>query len=242
MKFAFALVSLSLGVSFSPLPAQQVSHSGDEPVSAASALPSLSPPTYGRIDGDYYVSPTGLYRVKIPVLAQLGGTITDTRNVATFDDDFTIHINIAAFPITRELKADFETRDTKSFLINFFTSIVMTDFVSNFPGSKMEESAVFLSKFEDGAMMIFSLHPGGSNFEQRSIISRNIPPVVAKRGNLCFVRSGHVFVVSIELAERALERSTYKKTPAEENAILHQRLMDLMAKMQFSEPRAEAKN
>ena len=90
--------------------------------------------------------------------------------------------------------------------------------------------------------MIFTLHPGGSNFERRSTIFRTVKPVVAKRGNLCFVRSGYVFIISTELAERAFERSTYKKTPEEENVILRQRLLEIASKMQIAAPMGEPKN
>jgi len=162
--------------------------------------------------------------------------------VVTFDDDFSIHLSMGAFPLPQELKSDYETRGAKDFLIHFFDSIVMADFVSNFPGSTREQTAAFLPHTMDGAVLLFSLIPGGSNFELRSTISRRIKPVVAKRGNLCFVKYGYVFVISSELAERALERSTYKKTPEEENAILRQRLLDLVAKMEFNPPPSEAKN
>jgi hypothetical protein len=118
----------------------------------------------------------------------------------------------------------------------------MPDFVSNFPGSTREQKAILLPHIMDGAVLLFSLHPGGSNFELRSTISRRIKPVVAKRGNLCFVKYGYVFVVSTEVAERALERSTYNKTADEEDAILRQRLLDLVAKMEFSPPPPEGKN
>ena len=43
-------------------------------------------------------------------------------------------------------------------------------------------------------------------------------------------------MLSIELAERILERSTYKKTTAEEDEILRQRLVELLGKVTFSTP------
>ena len=42
----------------------------------------------GKIEGKSYVSPTGIFKVVIPVLPELGGEITDTPNVVTFQDDF----------------------------------------------------------------------------------------------------------------------------------------------------------
>lgn len=239
MKSAVAFVLLAFGGCFSQVCAQIAPDSDNARDTAAPAPPQ----TYGRIDGDTYISPTGLYRMKIPVVPQLGGAIADTPNLVNFDDDFSIHISVAAFPLTPELKAEFEKRGIKDFLIYFFTSFIMPDYAARFPGSKMEENAAFLSKFQGGAMIIYTLHPGGSYFEQRVTFSRWLPPAVAKRGNLCFVKDGHIFVLSTELAERVLERSTYRKTPEEENAILHQRLLDLVEKMQFAgPPPPEAKN
>jgi hypothetical protein len=162
--------------------------------------------------------------------------------VVTFDDDFSIHLSLAAFPLTRELKADLETRGSKDFLIHFFDNIVMPDFVTNFPGSTREQKAILLPHIMDGAVLLFSLHPGGSNFELRSTITRRIKPVIAKRGNLCFVKYGYVFVITTELAERALERSTYNKTADEEDAILRQRLLDLVAQLELNPPTSEPKN
>jgi hypothetical protein len=206
------------------------------PTSAASEQAVSPQQTYGRVEHGVYISPTGLYRVKVPVLSGLGGTISDTPNVATFDDDYSIHTSIAAFPLSSELKSDCEARGAQDFLIHFFDTIVMPDFISSFPGSTREAKVVFMPHTMDGAVLLFSLHPGGSNFELRSSISRRIKPVVAKRGNLCFIKYGHIVVISTELAERALERSTYSKTSDEEDAILRQRLLDLVAKMEFTQP------
>ncbi|MDD2764074.1 MAG: hypothetical protein PHE83_08905 [Opitutaceae bacterium] len=200
------------------------------------------PQLYGRIVDDTYLSASGVFKVKIPVLPQLGGAISDTPNVVTFDDDFSTHTSIAAFPLSRQLKWEYETRGTKEFLIYFFTSFVMPDFVARYPNSTMEDEGAYLPKFQDGSMLIFSLLPGGSFFEQRMQLGSSPGPVIAKRGNLCFVKSNWVFVLSTELAERALQRSTYNKTVAEENAILRQRLLDLVGQMQFIPPPAEGGN
>ena len=57
---------------------------------------------------------------------------------------------------------------------------------------------------------------------------------IAKRGNLLFVKNGHIFVVSTELAERVIEGKAYKKTTAEEDDILRQRLNEIVDKIQFA--------
>ena len=59
---------------------------------------------------------------------------------------------------------------------------------------------------------------------------------MAKRGNLLFVRNGHIFVISIELAERVIEGRSYNKTTAEEDEILRNRLTDIVSKITFAQP------
>lgn len=229
-------LTLSLGLS------QVLAQTATQPVNPADASHAPAPQLYGKVDGEMYTSATGLFKVKIPVLPQLGGAISDTPNIVTFDDDYSIHTSIGVFPLSREVKWEYETRGAKDFLVYFFTSFVLPDFVARFPGAHTEESAIFLPKFQDGALLVNILLPGGSFFEQRATLSTSLPPAIAKRGNLCFVKNGCFFVISTELAERVVERSTYKKTVAEENAILRQRLLDLVEKMQITAPPPEGKN
>ena len=249
MKFPAPSLLLAASLCLLPrLPAQIAPQSGADATSAqqpgtdATTARAPAPQMYGKVEGDYYTSPIGFYKVRVPVLPQLGGSISDTPNVVTFDDDFSTHISIGAFPFSRELKWEYDTRGAKDFLVYFFTSLVMPDFVARFPGSKMEDNAAFLPKLQDGSLLIFTLLPGGSFFAQRVTLGTDSQPVVAKRGNLCFVKSNCVFVVSTELSERVLERSTYHKTVEEENAILRQRLLDIVGKMQFTQPPPEPKN
>ena len=259
MKFPASPLLLAASLCLSPrLPAQTALQHGDDttaaPQPSADATDALQPGTdatttrapapqmYGKVEGDYYSSPLGFYKVRIPVLPQLGGSISDTPNVVTFDDDFSTHISIGAFPFSRELKWEYDTRGAKDFLVYFFTNLVMPDFVARYPGSTMEDNAAFLPKFQDGSLLIFTLLPGGSFFAQRVTLGSDSAPVVAKRGNLCFVKSNCVFVVSTELSERVLERSTYHKTMEEENAILRQRLLDIVGRMQFTQHPPEPKN
>lgn len=237
MKFAFILVLVAFGGGISSLCAQLSQ-------SAENETATIPQGTYGRVEHGYYVSPTGLYRIKIPVLAGLGGVISDTPNVVTFDDDYSIHTSIAAFPLSTELKSDLATHGAKDFLASFFASIIMPDFKKAFKGASMEPKAIFMPSTMDGALLVFSLLPGGSNFEQRSSIfpQPENKKVVAKRGNLCFIKYDHVFVISTELAERALERWDYHRTPAEEDAILRKRLLNLASQMEFTPQTADARN
>ena len=70
-------------------------------------------PLVGRVDGRTYFSPTGAFKVAIPVLPELGGTITDTENVVTFQDDFNTHISIASFPQDATQRWEMSTRGLK---------------------------------------------------------------------------------------------------------------------------------
>jgi hypothetical protein len=63
----------------------------------ASAQSAPSDTLIGRIEGNSYVSPTGAFRVTVPVLPELGGRVVDTDNVVTFQDDFNVLCTIAAF-------------------------------------------------------------------------------------------------------------------------------------------------
>jgi len=240
----FPALPVVLGIILCPaLFAQSAVTSPDDesaaPAAEAAAAPSAQ--LYGKLVGDLYVSPTGVFQLKVPVLPQLGGGISDTPNLVTFDDDYTTHLSVGAFPLSRELKWEYDTRGTKDFLAFFFANVVMPDFATRFPGAKMEDNGLFLPKFEDGSMLIFTLLPGGSVFQGQVNLFRPAAPLVAKRGNLCFVKFNYVFVVTTELAERILEHSTYHKTVEEENVILRDRLMAVTKTIQFIKP-PEAKD
>jgi hypothetical protein len=191
----------------------------------------------GKIEGRTYASPTGIFKVTIPVWAELGGEITDTPVVVTFQDDYNVHVTIAAFPQDATQRWELSTRGTKDYLIYFFSNFVLRDFKQNFEGVQME-SAKFLPGAFDGTLLTYFLIPGGSMFGDRLMIAAPPTPPVAKRGNLLFVRNGHVFVVSIELAERVIEGRLYNKTTAEEDEILRNRLNDIIARMSFAKPPA----
>ncbi len=188
---------------------------------------------HGQISGKTYIAPSGAYRVEIPVLPELGGAVTDTPHEATFQDDINTNIRISHFPLDAQLRWENETRGRKEFLIWFFANAIQAKFEQLYPGAKIE-SARFNAGLHDGALFTFNTLPGGSAFEERSSIGENETPVVAKRGNLLFVKNEHIYIVSIELAERVLERSTYKKASADEDEILRGRLSELLSKMSFA--------
>jgi hypothetical protein len=191
----------------------------------------------GKIEGKSYVSPTGVFKVVIPVLPELGGDITDTPNVVTFQDDFNVHVSIAAFPQDATQRWELSTRGLKDYLIYFFSNFVLSDFKQNFEGAQIE-SAKYIPSLLDGSLLTYLLIPGGTMFADRvpRLSADRIP--VAKRGNLLFVRNGHIVVISIELAERVIEGRSYSKTTAEEDEILRNRLNDIVSKITFAKPPA----
>ncbi|PAW64779.1 MAG: hypothetical protein B9S34_12005 [Opitutia bacterium Tous-C1TDCM] len=209
----------------------------------AVALRAQTPPApvlAGSIEGRNYVSPTGVFKIAVPVLPELGGEITDTPNVVTFQDAFNVHVTIAAFPQDATQRWELSTRGLKDYLIYFFSNFVLADFKQTFAGVQIE-SAKFLPGTLDGTLLTYILIPGGTMFGNRvpAIADDRIP--VAKRGNFVFVRSGHIFVVSIELAERVIEGKAYAKTVAEEDELLRNRLADIANKIQFAKsPAADA--
>jgi hypothetical protein len=194
----------------------------------------------GRIEGRTYVSPTGLFKVAIPVLPELGGDLTDTPNVVTFQDDFNVHVSIAAFPQDATQRWENSTRGAKDYLIYFFSNFVLSDFRQNFEGVQIE-SAKFVPGVLDGSLLTYLLVPGGTMFPDRLPAVSNEALPVAKRGNLLFIRNEHVFVISIELAEKVIEGKSYGKSVAEQDEILRKRLLEMVDKITFTKPAAPAK-
>src|SRR3954467_7503313 len=138
----------------------------------------------GKIEGKTYVSPTGQFKVTIPVLPELGGTVTDTPNVVTFQDEFNVHVSIAAFPQDATQRWEMSTRGLKDYLVYFFSNFVLADFKQNFEGVQIE-SAKFMPGLMDGALLTYILVPGGTMFGDRvPQLGTNDRVPVAKRGNL----------------------------------------------------------
>ena len=192
-----------------------------------------APALNGRVEGGVYVSPTGLFRIAVPVLPELGGSINDTANVVTFQDGFNVHVSIGVFPQDATQRWEYSTRGVKDYLPYFFANFVMSDFRQLFPGAEIE-SARFSPEVLGGTLIVYTLLPGGSMFgDKHAVLGADATPPVAKRGNMVFVRSGSIYVISTELAERVIERSSYKKTTAEEDELLRRRLDDIVLKMVF---------
>jgi len=204
----------------------------------AQTQPPATPGLVGGIAGDHYIAPGGLYRVKIPVLPQLGGTISDTGNVVVFRDDYSVHVSIGAFVLDATQRWELSTMEREDYLNAFFTTLVMPDFERIFPGSQIEATHYDAERL-GGAVFCVTLLPGGSMFPTpfAEVRAEGDALPVAKRGNLIFAQHGVIYVLSTELTERVQAGKTYKKTPEEENALLSARLDALLATMEFAEPR-----
>jgi hypothetical protein len=201
-------------------------------VEAQESAPKLN----GVVAGNIYISPTGSFKMEVPVLPALGGVVRDTENVVTFRDSYGLQISVGAFAHDATQRWELSTRGIKDYLVYFFGSYVLPDFRKFCPGTNIE-SAGFSADFEEGALFAFILLPGGSMFENKPVFdTAAATPAVAKRGNVVFVKNGFTFVISSELSERITEGSQYKNTPAEEDQILRNRLVDVVKKMQFAKP------
>jgi len=207
-------------------------------VANAQSQPQPTPGLVGGIIGEHYIAPGGLYRVKIPVLPQLGGTISDTGNVVVFRDDYSVHVSIGAFVLDATQRWELSTMEREDYLNAFFTTLVMPDFERMFPSSQIETTHYDAEQL-GGAVFCVTLLPGGSMFPPpfAEVRTEGDALPVAKRGNLIFAQHGIVYVLSTELTERMQSGKNYNKTPEEENALLVARLNAVLATMEFAEPK-----
>jgi hypothetical protein len=204
--------------------------------SAATCQAQDAPPALvGTVDAGVYTSPTGAFKIEVPVLPELGGVVRDTAEVVTFRDSFGLQVTVGAFAHDATQRWELSTRGTKDYLIYFFSNYVLRDFKSFCPGASLQ-SAGFSANFLDGSLFTFVLLPGGSMFGDRQVFGAAGGPPVAKRGNLVFVKNGFTFVISTELSERVTEGTRYNKTTQQEDEILRSRLLGLTKKMQFTNP------
>jgi hypothetical protein len=191
----------------------------------------------GTVENGVYTSPTGTFKIEIPVLPELGGATHDTKNVVTFRDSFGLQISIGAFVNDATLRWQLSTRGTKDYLIYFFSNFVLPDFRKFCPGTHIE-SAGFSSDLMEGSLFTYILLPGGTVFGEQLAFAPAGDPPVAKRGNMLFVRNGVTYVISTELSERVTEAGRFKKTPEEENLILRTRLQNIASNMALIAPPA----
>ncbi len=193
-----------------------------------------APDLIGHIDeNNHYVSPGGFFRMPIPVLAELDGTVQDTAITTTFRDPFGVYITIGFVQLDPTQRVELEKRGRKDFLSWLYSQHIQPEYVKAFPGTTAE-SARYLSTTQDGTLLVMSLIPGGTAFRDRLFLTGGEPIPVAKRGALVFLKNDRIVVITTELYERILKRDTFKKTPEEEDAILRARLMSILNSMTFA--------
>ncbi|HLP08352.1 MAG TPA: hypothetical protein VK178_09305 [Opitutaceae bacterium] len=186
----------------------------------------------GSIEEGRYHAPDDAFSVAVPVLHGEKTAIMDNGEIVVFKDKVATLLTIAAFRMPPIAKWEHETTEPREYLITFFRDNILRDYDREFPGSKIE-SARFLPGFQGGALVAFALLPGGSAFEPAANRPPTAPPPVAKRGHLVFVRDDRVFVVAIELAERVTGGDAYKLTAPEEDRVLFDRLITVLAATRF---------
>lgn len=197
---------------------------------------------YGTLKRETYLAPGGLYSVRVPVLPELGGEITDTENVVTFDDSVSTHISVASFPLDMSQRWDLDEKGSREYLNYFYLTYVLPDFQARYPGSTAEATE-YSPELQNGTLLAFALLPGGSAFAHQVTVPvvPTEPPPVAKRGNLIFVRGERIFIISMELAERVTQRKFFQKTAEQENEILRERLIQFLGRIQFPTPKPPRK-
>ncbi len=204
------------------------------PAPSAPAPEAQSASILGKISDGVYFSPTGAFYLKVPVLTELGGRLSDTDRVVTFRDDYTTHISIAVFKLDATQSWQLSVKGLKDYLQYFLHDFVLPDFASSYRGLKVEPNGRYLSGLNDGALVTFITIPGGSMFVNQSPrLIEPTEPAIAKRGNLLFIKNGFIYVISMELGERITEGSAYKKTQDEEDMLLRDRLVALANTIHF---------
>lgn len=192
---------------------------------------------YGTIENNRYTPPSGEFTVTLPVQPEMGGSVTDTPQVVTFQDQLSLHASIACFALDSAQLREEEMRGRRDYLTWFFAQHVQPQFRQRYEGASIE-SARFMPEVLKGALMVFNLLPGGSMLGERVPLLDDGKPPVAKRGNLLFVHHKHLYVVSLELAEKSLNASAFDWPVAQQDEVLRQRLMELVGRMEFSPPAA----
>jgi hypothetical protein len=216
-------------------PAATQPPSGSAPAVAkapAESAPAPARKLFGRVEGERYHAPGDVYSVAVPVFHGTDAVIMDTPEIVVFKDKVSTLLTIAAFKMPDIAKLQFEGMEPREYLIAFFRDNILRDYRHEFPESTIE-SARFLPDIFAGAMVSFTLMPGGSAFAPPGPANPAAKPPVAKRGHLVFVRNGTIYVVAIELAERVTQPATYKLTTQEEDRLLFDRLVTVLGALRY---------
>ncbi len=195
----------------------------------------------GRLEHNRYVAPSGSYSISLPVQIELGGTVTDTAEVVTFQDDFRIHASVACFRLGSSQERERQTRGLRDYLVWFFRQHVQTQFDRRFPGATIDE-ARYLPEVLGGALIVYNSLPNGSMFmKQMALPDAGARPPPARRGNILFIEQKHLYVVSLELAKLQAEATSSPLVSAEEQReILREELLGMVGRITFETTSASA--
>jgi len=188
----------------------------------------------GKMVENRYTAPSGSYSITLPIQLELGGVVTDTKDVVTFQDEFRIHASIACFKMGSSHQREIQTRGRRDFLISFFREQVHTQFKRRFPGAEIDE-ARYMPEVLGEALLVYNTLPDGSMFsDQTSVSSSQDSVVLVKRGNLLFLKDQHLYVISVELAKFLLgDKDSPKFSEEEKRALLRKELLDLAGRITF---------
>jgi hypothetical protein len=227
-----ALLAAAVGLrAEAPVPAPS-SVSGTAVSSPAAPVDAPARKLHGRVENNRYYAPGDAFSVPVPVFHGTESAIMDNPEIVVFKDKVSTLLTIAAFKMPAYAKWEFEGMEPKDYLIAFFRDNILRDYRHEFPESTIE-SARFLPEIYAGAMVAFTLMPGGSAFSAPAPASPLAPAPVAKRGHLVFVRNGYIYVIATELAERVTQPATYKLTTQEEDRLLFGRLATVLEALRF---------
>lgn len=229
-----ALLSL-LAVGTAAAPNEPTAESGTTPATTNPA------PLVGRIAEGRYTPPDGAYSVPVPALRGDGAAIMDTPEIVVFKDRISALLTIAAFRMPPAARWEYETSEAQEYLVSFFRDNILRDYRHEFPETSVE-SVRFLPDYSGGALLAFTLLPGGSAFalDPADAAGPEPAPAIAKRGHLIFVRDRHIYVLATELAERITKRSIYSLGTANEDQLLFDRLIAIVTSMDFGDRRHAA--
>ena len=190
---------------------------------------------YGELENNRYHAPSGEYELTLPMQIETRGTVVDTPEVVTLQNDLGLHASVACFGLNLSLKRQDENLGRRDFLVGFFRDQVQPQFNQRFTGAKIE-SARFSPELLNGALFVYNLLPGGSMFGDRAPSREDGSSPIAKRGNLLFLHNNHIYVLSMELSEKVLDPAAFTQDIEEQDAILQKRLIELVGRMSFRIP------
>jgi hypothetical protein len=200
-------------------------------IASSEAAPEPTP-LLGELIQNTYHSPNQAYSITVPISLDVGGTVTDTPQVVTFQDEFNLHASIACFDVDTAQNREDQARGRRDYLIWFYRQQVHPQFQKRFEGASID-SARFVPEMLHGSLIVYSRLPAGSMFEDRLDFSLVETTTEAIRGNMLFVESGHLYVVSLELAKLLLNPESRALPLDEQQDLLRKQLLDIVGRMTF---------